>query len=164
MRFTVLSATLAAVILSAAHAQAAPAESQPQSHKSTTVSTQNASEGTLDRSQPASVAPDAQDRSNSIDAWKPVIIRPPRRFTADDRDAALEAIQFTLSEVADGATFIWYTKKSSLKGYVRPTSSFRNASGNICRHLKFSVRAHLIVHKIEGVACRSANGTWSLEG
>ena len=150
MRLISLSAAMTAVLFAATVAFA---------------DTRPAPQTTSSKSSPSTPASVETDAPRTNQGWATRIIKPPRHFSADDRDAALEAIQFTLSEVADGATFVWFTKKSNMKGHVRPTASFRDKDGRICRHLKFSVRASLLlIHKIEGVACRSASGTWSLDG
>ncbi len=89
---------------------------------------------------------------------------PTPRLTAADRRAALEALQFALMEVGDGATFVWHRPKGKLRGIVRPTSSFRNAKGQICRHLVFAVALGGYQKKMEGIACRTNDGGWSLSG
>lgn len=83
---------------------------------------------------------------------------------AADQQAALEAINFALTEVGDGSTFVWRRQVGQLKGIVRPTSSFRDASGRICRHIVFAVAIGDTRKKVEGIACRADNGSWSLSG
>lgn len=84
----------------------------------------------------------------------------------DERDeiAALESVQLALSRMGDGAAFIWRLKNGRLAGVVKPTSSFRNEGGAICRHLEMLLTTGLKTRKTEGIACRLANGRWQLEG
>lgn len=81
-----------------------------------------------------------------------------------DKRATLEAIRFALTEVADGATYVWRRQSGPLKGIVRPTSSFRDGTGRVCRHLVLGVSLGRLKRKIEGIACREGTGRWSLSG
>jgi len=92
--------------------------------------------------------------------------RPAPRTPLDfhDQRAALEAIHFTLREVADGSVFVWHRQKGILRGLVKPTSSFRDASGAVCRHIEFSMTFGNITRQIESIACRQNDGSWTLSG
>jgi len=81
-----------------------------------------------------------------------------------DEIAALEAIRIALSEVGDGATFVWRRANGRISGVVKPTSSFKAVDGKICRHLLIVLAAGRRTGKIEGVACRLGNGRWELDG
>jgi 17 kDa outer membrane surface antigen len=81
-----------------------------------------------------------------------------------DEIAALEAVRIALSEVGDGSTFVWRRENGRLSGVIKPTSSFRNVDGKICRHLIIVLAAGARTSKIEGVACRLGNGRWELDG
>lgn len=81
-----------------------------------------------------------------------------------DEVAALEAIRIALTEIGDGATFIWRRANGRISGVVKPTSSFRAVDGKICRHLLIVLAAGRRTGKIEGVACRLDNGRWELDG
>ena len=89
---------------------------------------------------------------------------PVKKLSSYDQRAALEAIHFTLREVADGAIFVWRRPKGNLNGRIKPTSSFRDANGTICRHLEFSISHGLRTKQIESIACRKEDGSWSLSG
>jgi surface antigen len=82
----------------------------------------------------------------------------------DDEIAALEAIRVALSEVGDGSTFVWQRRNGRVSGLVRPTASFKDASGRICRHIMLILNSGTQTGKIEGIACRLDNGRWQLEG
>jgi surface antigen len=88
------------------------------------------------------------------------------RRTLDDTDeiAALESIQVGLSRMDDGSPFVWKRANGRLSGIVRPTSSFRNAKGSLCRHVVILLTTGYKTSTTEGVACRSANRRWVLEG
>lgn len=84
--------------------------------------------------------------------------------TDTDRAATLESLQYALSHVGDGGTYVWRRAKSKLSGVVQPTRSFRNAKGRVCRYLYLLVSQGDHSRKTEGIACRLADGRWSLEG
>jgi hypothetical protein len=81
-----------------------------------------------------------------------------------DEIAALEAIRIALTEIGDGATFVWRRANGRISGVVKPTSSFRNVEGRICRHILIVLAAGTRTGKIEGVACRLDSGRWELDG
>ena len=87
-----------------------------------------------------------------------------RSLTNLDYSAALEAVQFALSEVPDGKTYHWRRAKSNLSGHVMPTNVFRNVDGSLCRHLIYILNVGTYSRTIEGIACRSLNGSWKLSG
>lgn len=81
-----------------------------------------------------------------------------------DEIAALESIQVGLSRMDDGAPFVWKRANGRLSGIVRPTSSFRNAQGALCRHVVVLLTTGYKTRTAEGIACRSPNRRWVLEG
>ena len=81
-----------------------------------------------------------------------------------DEIAALEAIRIALTEIGDGSTFVWRRANGRISGVVKPTSSFKNVDGRICRHIVILLAAAKRTGKIEGVACRLDNGRWELDG
>lgn len=99
---------------------------------------------------PAAAEPPAKDLKSSLDA--------------SDEIAALAAVQFTLTEVADGSTFQWHRAHGRLSGLFEPTSSFRDGAGQVCRHLRITLISGLVTRKVEGVACRDGKGLWMLDG
>ena len=88
------------------------------------------------------------------------------RATLDDNDeiAALESVQIALSEVGDGATYVWHRRNGRLSGVVQPTASFKSAAGRVCRHLVVTLSSADQTRPTEGIACRLADGRWQLEG
>jgi surface antigen len=82
----------------------------------------------------------------------------------DEEIAALEAIRVALTEVGDGTAFVWRHRNGRIGGVVKPTSSFRDAGGRVCRHIVVVLAAGSRAGKIEGVACRLDNGRWELDG
>jgi len=88
------------------------------------------------------------------------------KASLDDSDAiaALEAVQLALTEVGDGATYIWYRKHGRLSGAIQPTTSFKDPSGQVCRHIVVALTSGNYSRKAEGIACRQGNGVWVLEG
>jgi hypothetical protein len=110
----------------------------------------------------------AQPRCTCPEAGRPV--RPkfadlaPRRLDDTDEIAALESIQVALTRMDDGTAFVWKHANGRLSGIVRPTASFRNASGAICRHMVVLLTTGFKTRTAEGVACRGPNRRWVLEG
>lgn len=88
------------------------------------------------------------------------------KATLDDNDAiaTLEAVQVALTEVGDGATYVWHRRHGRLSGAIQPTSSFKDGSGLVCRHLVMALSSGSYSRKAEGIACRQRSGVWLLEG
>lgn len=88
------------------------------------------------------------------------------KSTLDDTDAiaALEAVQLALTEVGDGATYVWHRKHGRLSGAIQPTSSFKDGTGHVCRHIVMALTSGSYSRKAEGIACRQRDGVWVLEG
>ncbi|HRN87419.1 hypothetical protein [Hyphomicrobium sp.] len=81
-----------------------------------------------------------------------------------DEMAALESIQMGLSEMDDGEPFVWRRSNGRLSGIVRPTTSFRNAEGHLCRHVVVLLTTGYRTSTAEGIACRLPDRRWVLEG
>ncbi len=95
-------------------------------------------------------------------AIRPLIL--PYRLNVRDEIAALERIQFALSEVGDGTTYVWRRWHGQLAGMIHPIASFKDQSGKVCRHLMVLLTTGKRTSKIEGIACRLPSGRWQLEG
>jgi hypothetical protein len=91
-------------------------------------------------------------------------IAPVDRLDETDEVAALERIQYALSEVGDGTSYVWRRWHGRLSGVIRPNTSFKSSSGEVCRHLTVLMTTGGRSKKIEGVACRLATGRWRLDG
>lgn len=135
--------------------QAPPAQQQP-----------NAAPGGCSCSIPA---PDGNagelDREQRNRLWpKPALAD--LKATLDDSDAiaALEAVQVALTEVGDGATYVWHRQHGRLSGAIQATSSFKDPAGHVCRHIVVALTSGSYSRKAEGIACRQHNGVWMLEG
>ncbi len=96
----------------------------------------------------------------------PLLGEPDLKARLDDNDevAALEALRIALSEVADGSTFVWHRRNGRMSGIFQPTTSFKDADGKVCRHLKITLTSGPVSRATEGIACREASGVWNLEG
>lgn len=82
----------------------------------------------------------------------------------NDEIAALEAIRVALTEVGDGATYVWRRTHGRLSGIVQPTASFKDPAGRVCRHIVLSMSIGTATAKAEGIACRLGDGRWQLDG
>ncbi len=87
-----------------------------------------------------------------------------RPLDRGDEMAALSSVQHALSSTADGATYVWHRNNGRISGLVQPTASFKSVDGGICRHVVVMMTTGNKTRKTEGVACRLANGVWSLDG
>ena len=104
------------------------------------------------------------------DSQKPQLFLRPKfadlKTPLDETDeiAALENVQLALSEVGDGATYVWQRQNGRLSGVVQPTASFKDTAGKVCRHVVVMLTTGQTTKKAEGIACRLDNGQWQLEG
>ena len=81
----------------------------------------------------------------------------------NDELAALESVQFALTEVADGSSYFWRRSHGRLSGLVKPLSSFKDTHGDVCRHAVVVLSGTESTKRTEIVACRLATGIWRLE-
>lgn len=102
--------------------------------------------------------------SNPARGFEVRVLPRPFRLGEDDEIATLEAIRVALTEVADGNSYVWYREHGRLNGLVRPTASFKDGRGRVCRHIVLMLSAGSQTGRIEGIACRSAQGRWELAG
>jgi hypothetical protein len=95
-------------------------------------------------------------------AGKPKLARHIEPLDESDEVASLESLQFALSEVGDGATYVWRRSHGRLSGLVKPTRSYKDASGAVCR------KAVVMLNGVDGAkttelsACRLPNGIWQV--
>jgi hypothetical protein len=121
---------------------------------------------TLSHPSPAQV----QDRGPCTPCLEPVPPRATQRvghdtmLDEDDEIAALEAIRLALTEVSDGASYVWHRRYGQLGGLVQPTQSFKDPGGRVCRHIIVILSAGQRSGRFEGTACRIAGGRWQLDG
>jgi surface antigen len=85
-------------------------------------------------------------------------------FDITDKKAALESVQYALSSIGDGASYVWHRGHGKLSGVIQPTQSFKDADGNICRHFVVMLASGTYTKRTETVACRLPNGIWQLDG
>jgi surface antigen len=104
--------------------------------------------------------------SRTLPALPPAAKLPDFRASLDDADeiATLDAIHLALSQVGDGNSYVWHRDHGRLSGVFQPTQSFKDTSGQVCRHLMVMLIAGAAVRKTEGIACRLSNGRWQLDG
>lgn len=84
------------------------------------------------------------------------------RLDHKDHLIAMRALHLALTQVPDGGTFVWRKNSRSLKGLIKPTKAFRNAQGQVCRHVVYALSLGRYIKQIEGIACRTGDGTWRL--
>lgn len=88
----------------------------------------------------------------------------PLALDANDETATLQAVHIGLTEMPDGANFVWKRAHGRLSGVVKPLFSFKDANGNVCRHVMVTLKSGAFVRTAEGIACREPDGRWALEG
>ena len=95
---------------------------------------------------------------------KPKLAGIPPPLDLADEIAVLESVQLALSRVADGSSYVWHRSHGRLSGVVRPTSSFKDARGQVCRHITVVLNSLDTTKRTEAIACRLGNGVWQLDG
>jgi surface antigen len=95
---------------------------------------------------------------------KPKFAGLPGALDESDEIAALESVQYALSEVADGSSYAWHRSNGRLSGVVKPLASFKDKQGSVCRHVLVVLNSSDLTKKTEAVACRLTTGVWQLEG
>ena len=91
-------------------------------------------------------------------------MRPSSWLGQNDEHATLLAIHTALSSVGDGGAYVWRRGNGLLDGLIRPTTSFKDKAGNVCRHVVIRLNSRRYSREIEGIACRDAAGAWTLSG
>ena len=109
---------------------------------------------------PGCSCPDSAGKSSS----KPKFAGLQAPLDASDERAVLESVQLALTQVADGSSFVWHRSHGRLSGIVRPTASFKDHRGHICRHILVVLNSTDETKKTEAIACRLAAGGWELDG
>lgn len=89
---------------------------------------------------------------------------PNARLDRNDEIATLETLQLALSEVGDGSTYVWHRHHGRLSGVITPTTSFKDDSGQVCRHVIVVLTSGSRSERSEGIACRLSSGQWQLQG
>lgn len=108
---------------------------------------------------PSCTCPDASQSSG-----RPKFAELRTDLDESDEVAALQIVQYALSEVADGSSYVWKRRDGQLSGIVNPTRSFKDGEGAVCRHVVVLLNSRIRMRKTEGVACRLASGVWRLDG
>jgi len=90
------------------------------------------------------------------------VVRP--MLDATDEIATLEAVHFALSQIGDGSSYVWHRRNGRLSGIVHPTASFKDITGQVCRHIVLELSSGDFARRTEGIACRLHTGVWQLEG
>ena len=87
-----------------------------------------------------------------------------RQSTLTKNKIANKAINQALKKVADGTAYQWQHKRSNLAGNIKPTTTYLNTKGQLCRHIQFSLyAAGNIKKKSEALVCRNNNGQWIIK-
>lgn len=107
---------------------------------------------------PAFASDNQQHAKPAIQSWAEL----QKNLGAGDQVAVLQALQLALNRIGDGGTFMWKKHDTNLKGIIKPTAAFRNAGGQICRHVIYMLSLGDFRKQIEIIACREADGRWRL--
>jgi surface antigen len=109
-------------------------------------------------------APSCSRPNSNSASVKPKLARLAEPLDENDQIAALESVQLALSQVADGSSYVWHRSHGRLSGIVRPTASFKDHKGQVCRHLVVVLNSFDETSKTEAIACRLNTGVWELDG
>jgi hypothetical protein len=104
----------------------------------------------------------AQDSASYLE--QPPYQSRPLALGRDDETATLLAIAKTLSEVGDGATYVWQRADGRLSGTFKPVRTFRDQAGRLCRDLAIALTTAEYTRRMSGAACRAPDGSWTLKG
>ena len=102
--------------------------------------------------------------SHVLHSEQPTLAELKHDLDSTDRLAVLEAIHVGLTDAPDGSTYMWRRHNGKIAGSVRPTASFRDTAGQICRYMVFQLLLGEHLRQIEGIACRQFDKSWLLEG
>lgn len=103
-------------------------------------------------------------RCPKSDSIKPKLADLRPELDQNDEFAALESVQFALTEVADGSSYVWRRTHGRLSGIVNPIASFKDTRGAVCRYAVIVLSSIDRTKRTEIVACRLPTGVWQLEG
>lgn len=109
---------------------------------------------------PSCSCPESAGKSSS----KPKFAAIQAPLDASDELAVLESVQLALTQVADGSSYVWHRSHGRLSGIVRPTASFKDHRGHVCRHILVVLNGTGETTKTEAIACRLETGGWELDG
>ncbi|MEM7774937.1 MAG: hypothetical protein AAF732_04960 [Pseudomonadota bacterium] len=92
----------------------------------------------------------------------PIQERPAVKLTRADVVATLDALDYALSTVKDGGTYVWHRAHGRLTGFVTLKNTFRHRSGKLCRRLRVELMSGSFSKTTTGTACQLQDGSWRL--
>jgi len=107
-------------------------------------------------------APQRAAATENAPTFAPNEARPSERLGSADEIATLHAINLALFSVGDGGAYVWRRGNGAINGVVRPTTSFKTKTGEVCRHIVVKLNSGLYSRRTEGIACLSREGVWTL--
>ncbi|MEQ1717832.1 MAG: hypothetical protein ABL907_17955 [Hyphomicrobium sp.] len=120
--------------------------------------------GAADSMTPKTAPPGCSCPQSQSAPGKPKMAALGTALDENDEIAALESVQLALSQVADGSSYVWHRSHGRLSGIVRPTASFKDHKGQVCRHVVVVLNSLDTTRKTEAIACRLVSGVWELDG
>jgi hypothetical protein len=112
--------------------------------------------------EPRCLCPSATSRNPTQNPTWSKFAEPSATLDRSDEYAALASVQLALTEIADGASYIWRRHNGRLSGLVKPLSSFKDTKGAVCRHAVVVLSSVTETKRTEIVACRLPTGIWEL--
>ena len=83
-------------------------------------------------------------------------------LTEHDQIATLQAVHFALSEVPDGASYVWHRSHGRLSGVVQITQSLKGGPTGLCRAFTVTLTSGDESRRLATAACRLADRSWQL--
>lgn len=80
-----------------------------------------------------------------------------------DQLAVIQAMHLALSEVGDGASYVWHRSHGRLSGIVQINGTIKSG-GSICRKLTVVLTAGTETRRISTTACRLTDRSWQIIG
>lgn len=85
-----------------------------------------------------------------------------KSLTPHDQTAVMQAVHYALSEVGDGASYVWHRTHGRLSGIVQVTGTYKSPTGALCRRLNVMLTSGTETRKLATHACRLPNRSWQL--
>lgn len=80
-----------------------------------------------------------------------------------DQLAVIQAMHLALTEIGDGASYVWHRSHGRLSGIVQINGTYKSG-GNLCRRMTVMLTAGTETRRISTTACRLADRSWQIVG
>jgi hypothetical protein len=85
-----------------------------------------------------------------------------KSLTPHDQTAVMQAVHYALSEIGDGASYVWHRTHGRLSGVVQVNGTYKGTTGALCRRLNVMLTSGGETRKLTTHACRLPDRSWQL--